>query len=242
MESSDLPQCHIFGPHQAERTVIYVHGWATNWTSKGLFVDLAEHLAKFRISSILFDLNDYDDLRNATFLALSQQIERLELIVNHFQNINPSTSISLLGHSLGCITTACFLKLQRPDLEKLILLAPAIGEPAKQLEQYLVRRADGQVDEQGRLSFQRKDATITTLGKGYLSELDFDFERLYTEILPIYQDKYQMIVAQDDNKRQTPKQQKVLRDLDARILINANHNFTRQRSELCQILTQFFNA
>lgn len=242
MQSNNLPPCHVFGPHQAEQMVIYVHGWAANWTSKGLFVDLAEHLAQLRISSILFDLNDYDKLKNATFLALGQQIERLHLVVKHFQNINPLASVSLLGHSLGCITAMRFLKLERLALEKLILLAPAMGEPAKQLEQYLARRSDSRIDDQGRLSFKRKDGTVTTLGDGYLSELNFDFQKLYQETLPLYRDKYQIIVAQDDNERQTPQQQQILRDLGAQILPNANHNFTRQRSELCQILTQLFKA
>ena len=133
MAQSATPRSHFFGSAQSRQLAVYVHGWATDRTSRGLFTALTEHLAEQQIDSVLFDLNDYNRSGNAFFHSLSWQTERLQQVVDQVCKTHPGASLSLISHSLGCVTAACWLREKQPALEKLVLLAPAVGEPAKRL-------------------------------------------------------------------------------------------------------------
>ena len=241
MGKDDQLRLHCFGPQPSRHLAVYIHGWATDWTSRGLFTALADYLAGLQISSILFDLNDYDEAGNAFFRSLSQQTERLEQVVDRARKTHPDAALSLIGHSLGCVTAARWLQEKQPDLERLVLLAPAAGEPAKQLRRYLERRPDSRTDTDGRLSFTRKSGTVTTLAASYLEELDFDLLRLYRQNLPPWLGQTRIIIAEKDWRRQTSEQQSAFNDLGAKILKGADHNFTHQMPELRQMIAQTFD-
>ena len=240
MGKDDPLRLHFFGSRPSRHLAVYVHGWATDRTSRGLFTALANHLAGLQIGSILFDLNDYDETGNVLFRSLSQQTERLQQAVDQAHAMHPGASLSLIGHSLGCVTAARWLQEKQPDLEKLVLLAPAAGEPAKQLRRYLNRRPDSRIDGGGQLSFTRKNGTMVTLATGYLEELDFDLLRLYRQSLSSRLGQTKIIIAEEDWRRQTPEQQSAFNELGAKILKGADHNFIRRLPELCQMVTRTF--
>ena len=238
--TNNKPDCfHYFGSSKVRWLTICIHGWATDWRSKGLFTDLAEQLAAAGGGCLLFDLNDYDHAGHATLSRLSQQVARLQEMIELGAGLQPDAAVRLLGHSLGCITVLDYLRqgIIKPD--RILLLAPAIGQPTLQLKKYLQRRPDSRFEADGRISFKRRNGTTTTLAAGYLEELDFNLGHLYRDVLPSYPGQYKLIVAGEDQGRQTPEAQAVLKDLQAQTLIGADHNFSRHRSELGQIASRY---
>ena len=230
---------HYLGPPRARRLVIFLHGWATNWRSKGLFTDLAERLAADECGCLLFDLNDYDRDGNAVLANLSQQVARLGKMVKLGRTLQAEASISLLGHSFGCVTTLSYLRQSDFAPERILLLAPAIGQPALRLRTYLKSRPDGRFESDGRISFKRKNGTTTVLAAGYLEELDFDLGQLYQAVLPNYQGRYKLIVAGEDHRRQPAAALAILANLGGQTMEGASHNFNQHRSELGQLVSRY---
>ena len=131
---------HWFGPRPAQRVVIYVHGFAVNWTSKGLFTDLGEELATQGLSSVLFNLSDYDQADNATYLPLLDQQKRLQEVTETVTELEPTAEVNLIAHSLGCGLVATMSDEWAATLSKVLLLAPGSDRPGPSIKQHILAR------------------------------------------------------------------------------------------------------
>lgn len=100
--------------------VIYSHGFGVRKDDNGLLSDIAEHLPE--IDSVLFDYYNFDEVNNEIFICPpSQQINKLNEIVDNIRRDNPEAIIDLIAHSQGTIVAA----MAKPDgIRKAILLAP----------------------------------------------------------------------------------------------------------------------
>ena len=92
---------------------IYLHGFASNpQSAKAVF--LSDRLSSVNINLQVPDLNQND----FSHLTISRQIFQIKAL------FKPGESITLIGSSLGGLTAA-FLAQYHPQVEKIILLAPA---------------------------------------------------------------------------------------------------------------------
>jgi uncharacterized protein len=94
---------------------IYLHGFASSPHSRKAR-DLADRLAAHDISLQLPDLNQPD----FTHLTLTRQIQQVSA------RFRPDTPVTLIGSSFGGLTSA-WLGQQFPQVERLVLLAPAFA-------------------------------------------------------------------------------------------------------------------
>lgn len=224
-----------FGDRRAAQAVIYVHGFAVNYTSKGMFTDLADHLSDQDLASILFDLSDFDRERNAAFLPLSDQQRRLREV---YGTVKAEVDrVSLIAHSLGCGVAATLLP--ELELDKVLLLAPAGDRHGPRIKDRLFKHHGAWTDEDGLMRFKRKNGTITSFSKRYVDEFDIEFSRVYRDNLSQVKD-LKICLAESDEL--TPAMEKVFAKYDTVCLPGSDHNFTGEsRQRLLELAAEFLN-
>ncbi|MEM6998031.1 MAG: alpha/beta fold hydrolase [Patescibacteria group bacterium] len=205
-----------------DRIVIYTHGYGVKWHSKRLFSDIAGHLAKQNIASALFNLSDYDDKGNATFLPLSDQQERLRSVLLRVKELYPIAEVTILGHSMGCGVIMTAYEMLDQMVDRYILLAPAVGAPGPRIYEGMSVREGAEVHEDGSVSFPRKDGTTSTFSHRYVQEFSADFDEAYNQHLPQVKDLH-IILAEADQRSE--QQMKTFMDNGAVILEGSDHNF-----------------
>jgi uncharacterized protein len=124
---------------------IYLHGFASSPNSFKA-QDLGRRFAQIQINLIIPDLNAQD----FSHLTISRQIEQISALFP-----DSSSPVTLIGSSLGGLTAA-YLGEKYPQIQRLILLAPAFGF----LSHWLPRlgRRDSALEPQDFL--QLREATI----------------------------------------------------------------------------------
>lgn len=101
-----------------QKNYIYLHGFASGPSSaKAKF--FSEKFQKLNISLTVPDFNQ-DDFANLTF---SRQLEQMEQVFTAFDLHTP---VTIIGSSFGGLTAA-YLAEYYPQVERLILLAPAFN-------------------------------------------------------------------------------------------------------------------
>ena len=94
-------------------TFIYLHGWASGpFSNKARF--FKQRFAQQGLTLQIPDLNQNDFFH----LTLSRQIQQVK-------NLLPSQPVTLIGSSFGGLT-ALWVAEQQPQVERLVLLAPAL--------------------------------------------------------------------------------------------------------------------
>lgn len=101
-------------------TFFYLHGWASSpQSNKARF--LKQCFEQHRLNLQLPDLNQNDFFH----LTLTRQIRQVETLL-------PPTPVTLIGSSLGGLT-ALWIAERQPQIQRLILLAPALNFLANSL-------------------------------------------------------------------------------------------------------------
>lgn len=217
-----LPTLHWFGNKAANQLIVYLHGFAVNWTSKKMFTDVATALAEAGQTSVLFDISDYDQQGNASYLSLSAQRARVAAVAADLRRRNPQAKISLIAHSLGCILTTSLGQDLLLGFEKILLLAPAGNRPGPRIEAEIRARPDASRNG-NQTSFIRKNGVSNTFSQAYIKELDIDVIALYKKHWPLMPNLRVILAAGD----QYPAQLRQLLDLHrAETLADSDHNFT----------------
>ncbi|MCU0680587.1 MAG: hypothetical protein MUF50_04790 [Planctomycetes bacterium] len=100
--------------------IIYSHGFGVRKDDNGLLSDVAEHLPE--LESVLFDYYELDEVNNNLLICpSSQQVYKLNKIINDIKTGNPEAIIDLIAHSQGAVVAA----MAKPSgIRKVILLAP----------------------------------------------------------------------------------------------------------------------
>jgi pimeloyl-ACP methyl ester carboxylesterase len=109
---------------------IYLHGFASSPQSTKAR-DLSDRFSRLYLPLLIPDLNQ-DDF---THLTLTRQLHQVGALFP-----SPPVPVTLIGSSLGGLTAA-WLGQQHPQVERLVLLAPALGF----LENWLSRLGTAQV-------------------------------------------------------------------------------------------------
>lgn len=136
-------------------TFYYLHGFASSPRSRKA-QDLYDRFAQQNLTLHIPDLNQND----FTHLTLTRQIEQVQ------SNFLPGESITLIGSSLGGLTAAWLGELN-PQIDRLILLAPAFDF----LDHWLPKLGSQQL-QQWRSS---TSLAIYHHGEGRLLPLDYQF-------------------------------------------------------------------
>ncbi|PSF38445.1 esterase [Aphanothece hegewaldii CCALA 016] len=111
---------------------IYLHGFASSPDSaKAQYI--SDRFSSLSLPLIIPDLNQND----FTHLTLSRQIKQVQKLFSPLE-----TSVTLLGSSFGGLTSA-YLAEKCPQVERLVLLAPAFGF----LEEWLNRLGTDTVEK-----------------------------------------------------------------------------------------------
>jgi pimeloyl-ACP methyl ester carboxylesterase len=107
-------------PVVAKHIVIFSHGFGVRRDDGGLLSEIAESLPEFE--SILFDYYQVDEAnKTLTTCAFSDQVKRLNRVIEDARSANPGAIIDLIGHSQGTVVAA----LAKPaGVRKVIFLAP----------------------------------------------------------------------------------------------------------------------
>lgn len=222
-----------FGNKGAAQAVVYVHGFAVNYTSKGMFTDLADHLSDKDLASVLFDLSDYDRDSNATLLPLSDQQRRLREVYAAAKA--EADKVSLVAHSLGCGVAATLLEELAPD--KVLLLAPAGDRHGPRIKDRLFKHHAAWTDKNGLIRFKRKNGTVTSFPERYVEEFDIEFSRVYRNNLGQAKDLKICLAESDDL---TPEMKAAFSGHGAVCLPGSDHNFTgNSRLELLELAAEF---
>lgn len=152
-------------PPSCTNIVIFVHGFGVRWDSRGMFTDVAKNLPK-GWGSVAFDL--YDNRSNQTYIkSINDQVNLVREIYTQILSKNPSTTIHLIAHSMGCVITA-MTKIKPTG--KVVLLAPPDTFGDGMLESYFRNYPGAQEGEQ-ELIVPRKDGTITHIPYQFFTEM-----------------------------------------------------------------------
>jgi pimeloyl-ACP methyl ester carboxylesterase len=111
---------------------IYLHGFASSPQSTKAR-DLSDRFSRLQIPLLIPDLNQ-DDFAH---LTLTRQLHQVSALFP-----SPPVPVTLIGSSLGGLTAA-WLGQQHPQVERLVLLAPAFGF----LDHWLMRLGTAQVHQ-----------------------------------------------------------------------------------------------
>ncbi len=109
---------------------IYLHGFASSPRSRKA-QDLAQRFAQINLPLLLPDLNQGD----FAHLTLTRQLHQVSALL-------PTEPVTVIGSSLGGLT-AVWLAEQHPQIDRLVLLAPAFGF----LDHWLQRLGEAQMQQ-----------------------------------------------------------------------------------------------
>ena len=228
---------HWFGPRPATQLVIYVHGFAVDWTSKGLFTDLAEHLATQKLTSVLFDLSDYDQKGNATYLPLVNQQQRLQLVTETITKAEPTAQINIIAHSMGCGVVASMSDAWLAAFNKVVFLAPGSDKAGSRIKHHILERPDA-TTEADKISFVRSNGKLNSFSETYVQQFDISFSDLYKQQWPTLK-HLKVILAASDKYQPTLKE--LFNRYKATTIDDSDHNFSAgSRRDLIRLSGQIF--
>ena len=229
METVDLVS---YGSLLSTRLMVYVHGFGVNYESRGLFTNLARRLAAENRRSVLFDLSDYDDSGDCQLLPLSRQVDRLAQVVR--QVSDSGLSLSLLGHSLGCLVISRYLLDHQPANEKIIFLAPVTHDRVGESMEVGYRRRPTTKDLAGGIEIVGRSGRRTRFSRAYLDELNLDTGSLYRQLVKAY--KHQLFVVWADSDRRGSPDRGDFNTIATTTIVGADHNFSQHQEKLAEII------
>lgn len=194
-----------------------------------MFTDIVSSFPNYR--AVMFDYNQLNSTTNeVTVEPYSQQAKILASQIDKIYAVDPTASITLIGHSQGCIIPCLVTGIR---LNKAILLAPP-----KHVGSNMSRNQNVKQTSDGSIRIPRKDGTTTIVTKAFIEELDdtnpLALYRYLAAHLPV-----KIIIAGQDE---------ILKDFDLSelsdgaevISIDGDHNFTAQyRKGLIKALSEY---
>ncbi len=144
---------------EKEPVYIYLHGFASSPRSRKA-VDLQTRFAQCDIPLLIPDLNQ-DDFSH---LTLTRQLQQVEQLISEYAATD--SPITLIGSSLGGLTAA-WLGQRQPQVQRLVLLAPAFGF----LAHWLTRLGEVQLQEWQTSSY----LSMYHYGAGQIMPLHYQF-------------------------------------------------------------------
>ena len=205
--------------------IIYSHGFAVKKDDGGLFTDIAENIPE--VESILFDYYQVDEDQNKIFVCpFSDQIKKLNEVIDNVRTSNSEVVIDLICHSQGTIVAA----MARPNgIRKAILISPVFDiDIERSLNRY--RSKPGvKIDLSGISEIPSSTGLTKVIPKEYWSErslvrplVEYNYFADKTEIVAIEGNQDELLPRSDLSK------------LDKRIKVisvDGDHNFNPPNRE-----------
>ncbi len=215
----------------AQQMVVFSHGFGVQRDGRGLFTDIAAQLPK-GFGCVLFDYNDIQ-LDLVTLANFSEQKQRLRTVLKWVAAQPGISNISLVAHSIGCISAAL---AQPNNLQQVLFLAPptSIGERTRN---YFTGKA-GAIREGNHWAVPRNDGTTSIVPESFFDEFEAVDAK---ETLTMYADiqTYELITAGDDEVLLDANYEDLSKhpNVNWRIINGANHNFEgASRQELVAVI------
>lgn len=204
----------------AAHMVVFSHGFGVDRTDRGMFSDI---VAQFPddYGYVMFDYNE----RNETGVYISSfedQQRMLLTIIAWLSEQSEVIDISLVAHSMGCITAAL---AQPPEINKAVMVAPPVVINDKNNDYFT--QLPGCTLQDGVWSIPRRDGSTTFIPEIVLAErLDINAEQSllnYATVQP-----YALFIAPNDDVLGNVDYNNLALDdnITAQTIDGANHNFT----------------
>lgn len=225
---------HWYGKKSDLNVLIYIHGFSVDYASRGLFTDLAKHLNKSDLSSVLFNLNFYDEVGNCVFSPLSDQQVLIREVYQEVLRLRPKAKISFIAHSMGCGVISSLL----PELkiDKLLLLAPAGDLAGLHIKKGMIKHFGATVKDD-LITFKRSNNKTNLFSERYVREFTIKFSQIYEKNWPKVKN-LQIYLASEDKY---PQLEKVLAENNLVVKqLNCDHNFSQKsRLKVLELATDF---
>lgn len=200
--------------------IIYSHGFAVQKDDMGLFTDIAGSIQE--AESVLFDYYEVDKSENKIFVCpFSNQIKKLNEVINEVKSSYPEAIIDLICHSQGTIVAA----MAKPDgIRKTIMISPVFDvDIERSLSRYRVKPGV-KINLEGVSEIPSSTGLSKVIPKEYWQER--------SQIKPFteynsFAVKTQIVAIEGNQDELLPKVN--LADLDSRIkviAIDGDHNFS----------------
>jgi pimeloyl-ACP methyl ester carboxylesterase len=219
----------------ADKLVVFSHGFGVDRNSRGLFTDIASALPE-DWGYVLFDYNKIEMIDNKLHVFLRGYTEQTTILLSILECAkNYATNISLVGHSMGCMTISL---VADPKPNHVVLLAPPVGTTSGRL--YFNEYTGAHRDSNNVLVIPRKDGTITHVPDSFWDDAEKYFP---PDVYTAYAEKHELTMIQ-------AKEEDVLKHVDNYELFETtervqllrlpgDHNFSGDaRSGLLRTVTQ----
>lgn len=224
----------------ARHIVVFSHGFGVGRDSRGMFTDIVKALPQ-GTGYVLFDYNDIDEAaRTVRAASFSEQVARLQAVLAWVKQLPEVETVSLVGHSMGCLVIA---ELAPEDIAAIILLAPPTTPLGGYRRQRYTQRPQVKLID-GAWHVPRRDGTTTIIAETVFEEFEqVDAEGVLVK-LALFR-PFTLVIAEADE---------VLPDDDYTELIampavtsygveGADHNFSgSSRPELLQLINRALPA
>lgn len=214
--------------------VIFSHGFGVCKDDHGLFTDIAKELPE--VESVLFDYYKLDVKKNIlTICSFSEQVKKLNKIINKIKKDNPGAIIDLICHSQGTVIAA-LAKIE--NIRKVLFLAPVFDMGLKRTLVRYKSRMGAEINLKGVSKLPALDGLIRVIPAQYWQEREkvnsFDEYNLLakkTELIIIKAKQDQILL--DVNLSQLSNDIKLM-ELDGK------HNFGgKARKPLIKIIRKY---
>lgn len=205
--------------HLAPHMVVFSHGFGVERTSRGLFSDITKALPD-DWGYVLFDYNVTEGT-TVTLQSLADQKQRLLAVITWLSQQTVVKQISLVAHSMGCITAAL---AEASELTNVVMLAPPLVMGAHSREYFTSKPGASLQDNVWRVP--RRDGTISYIPTTLLDEIEtIDAPQVlldYASVQP-----YALIIPSDDEVLgDTDYNELALNEnITAQTIDGAGHNF-----------------
>lgn len=150
----------------APKMVLCSHGFGVRRDGRGIFTGIAKELPA-GYGYVLFDYYDHIPGSALQITTFNEQIERFKTVLVWLQQQPQVKSVSVVGHSMGCIVTS----LVKPEgLKSVILLAPPmwIGDHSRQ---YFTGKMGAEL-RGSEWYIPRSDGSITIIPASWFDEIE----------------------------------------------------------------------
>jgi pimeloyl-ACP methyl ester carboxylesterase len=215
----------VEGPDDAQKSVVYVHGFGSH-LNEGYAPDLVEALAP-TTRVVRFDFSSCgQSTGKQEEICFHKMNDDLENVLKYVHQTYQGT-VSIVAHSMGSFVTA---QLSPEGIAKAIFTGVPNADTwhlASQLQNRILKRFGGIVNEQGVTQYPRKDGTIQQLGPDFWKDLKaLDPVKAFT----VFSKKTSLVLIRPLHDEVVGKQfmepYKEIQDAK-HIEIEGDHNFTK---------------
>jgi len=210
--------------------IVYSHGFGVDKTDRGLFTDIAATLPN--TEPVMFDYNVADiPHKTITVSSLREQSKMFTEVMHKVRSENPSATIDLVCHSMGCVAAA----IAHPEnVRRVVFLAPPDNVGVDRFKE-IFNRPGAEVNLGGLSKLTRMDGSTTLVPKEFWDSLQpLNVLKLYDALSQLAE---LTIISADEDEVVGPTDFTKTNENIKLINLRADHNFTGEsRAKLCELL------